>query len=143
MQSSSAAVRAVVNHTLGQDVLVNAQGLTLYSLSAEQNGQFVCTGSCLNIWHPLAGPVQSSVAGLGTVKRPEGTTQETYNGLPLYTFNQDQSPGDTKGQGVKDVGTWMAVTTGPAATTPAPSTTPSAPNTTPAAPSGGGGSYGY
>ncbi|HEX5224861.1 MAG TPA: hypothetical protein VFW29_07010, partial [Solirubrobacteraceae bacterium] len=46
---------------------------------------------------------------LGTVKRPDGTTQVTYAGTPLYTFVQDQHAGETKGQGVRDVGTWTAV----------------------------------
>ena len=39
--------------------------------------------------------------------------------MPLYTFAQDQQPGDAKGQGLKDVGTWNAVRTGAAATTAA------------------------
>jgi predicted lipoprotein with Yx(FWY)xxD motif len=53
----------------------------------------------------LTGPVK-----LGTVKRPEGGTQATYHGLPLYSFAPDTKPGETKGQGLKDVGTWHAAT---------------------------------
>ena len=34
--------------------------------------------------------------------------QVTYKGLPLYTFTEDKRPGQIKGQGVKDVGTWHA-----------------------------------
>jgi predicted lipoprotein with Yx(FWY)xxD motif len=90
--------------------------MTLYSLSGEQGGKFICsTTACTGIWHPLtvsAGETPSGkVASLSTVKRPDGTTQVTYKGMPLYTFAQDQKPGETNGQGVKDVGTWTAVTT--------------------------------
>jgi hypothetical protein len=42
--------------------------------------------------------------------------QVTYKGTPLYTFTGDQQPGDTKGQGIKDVGTWSVITTGSSST---------------------------
>jgi hypothetical protein len=71
------------------------------------------------------------------VKRPDGTEQVTYKGMPLYTFAHDTAPGQANGQGIKDVGTWTAVTT--SATKTSASTTPSAP----ASSSSGGGGYGY
>jgi predicted lipoprotein with Yx(FWY)xxD motif len=121
--------------------------MTLYRLSGEQNGKFICTSSaCLQVWHPLsasAGTPSGSVGSLATVKRPDGTEQVTYKGAPLYTFAQDQKPGDTKGQGIKDVGTWTVVTTSSqsssAPATGAPATTPAEP-TQPEKSSGG---YGY
>jgi predicted lipoprotein with Yx(FWY)xxD motif len=122
-------------------VLVDAQGLTLYRLSGEQNGKFICTNAaCLQTWHPLTvsgGGAPSGVGSLGTVKRPDGTTQVTYKGQPLYTFAQDQAPGDANGQGFKDVGTWNAVTASASKSSSAAKTSPAAP-----APSGGG-KYGY
>lgn len=104
-------------------ILVDSQGMTLYHLSAERNGRFICTTSaCLGTWHPLTVPAGStpkgSVGSLGTVKRPEGTTQVTYKGSPLYTFAQDRQPGETNGEGFKDVGTWTAVTTSSAGAAP-------------------------
>jgi predicted lipoprotein with Yx(FWY)xxD motif len=115
--------------------------MTLYHLSGEQNGKFICSSSsCVAIWHPLTvvtGSTPSGMAGLGTVKRPDGTVQVTYKGEPLYTFAQDTSAGETKGQGIKDVGTWTVVTTGSAAAS-APATTTT---TTPSSSSSGG--YGY
>jgi predicted lipoprotein with Yx(FWY)xxD motif len=134
--ASSAAVKTASNAKLGTTVLVDAQGMTLYHLSAEQNGKFICTSSCTGIWHPLtvaAGSTPAGVASLGTVKRPEGTEQVTYKGMPLYTFAQDTAEGDVKGQGIKDVGTWSAVTTTSASPTTTTSSTPS--------PSGGGYKY--
>jgi predicted lipoprotein with Yx(FWY)xxD motif len=112
--SSSAAVVKTASNSLGT-ILVNSQGMTLYHLSGEANGKFICTSTaCLGVWHPLIAPsgTPSGVGSLGTVKRPEGTMQVTYKGTPLYTFTGDHQAGETKGQGIKDVGIWSAVTTG-------------------------------
>jgi predicted lipoprotein with Yx(FWY)xxD motif len=70
----------------------------------------------VKVWHPLtvsagAAP-RGSVPSLGTVMRPNGVEQVTYKGMPLYTFAQDTAPGQANGEGIKDVGTWNAVTTG-------------------------------
>lgn len=88
---------------------------TLYSLSAEKQGRFICTKSCLKDWHPLtihAGVKPTGPVSLGTVKRPDGSLQVTYKGLPLYTFDEDRRAGDAKGEGIKDVGTWHAASPG-------------------------------
>lgn len=158
---SAVLVKSASNATLGSTVLVNAQGMTLYSLSGEHNGKFICTSSaCLHVWHPLSatsGTPSGSVGSLGTVKRSDGTVQVTYKGMPLYTFAQDQSPGEAKGQGIKDVGTWTAVTVGSSSnSSSAPAGTPASTPAEPSAPAepaesappassggGGGGSYGY
>jgi predicted lipoprotein with Yx(FWY)xxD motif len=113
--SSSVIVKTTSNSTLGT-ILVNGEGRTLYRLSGERDGKFICTSSaCLGAWHPLTVPAggapSGEVSALGTVKRPEGTLQVTYKGAPLYTFTGDRQPGETKGQGIKDVGTWSVVTT--------------------------------
>jgi len=115
--------------------------MTLYRLSGEHAGKWICTSSeCVKIWHPLTASAgqapKGSVSSLGTVKRPDGMMQITYKGMPLYTFAEDTSPGEAKGQGIKDVGVWAAVTTG-AASTPAP--VPAASSST----SSSGGGYGY
>lgn len=123
--SSSMVVKTASNSSLGGTVLVNAKGLTLYRLSGEQGGKFICTSAaCVQTWHPVVAPSggkpSGSVRSLGVVKRPDGTEQVTYKGMPLYTFVQDQAPGDAHGQGFKDVGTWNAVTiTASSASTPA------------------------
>jgi predicted lipoprotein with Yx(FWY)xxD motif len=101
------------NPTLGKTVLTTAKGQTLYSLSAEKNGRFICTGSCLSAWHPLRVPSGTRPTGpvkLGTIERPEGGTQVTYRGKPLYRFSGDAKAGDANGEGIKDVGTWHAAT---------------------------------
>jgi predicted lipoprotein with Yx(FWY)xxD motif len=45
---------------------------------------------------------------IGTVQRKDGTMQVTYNGMPLYYFMKDQTPGSSAGQGVGQV--WFVVT---------------------------------
>lgn len=112
--SSASVVKTASNSTLGTTILVDAKGLTSYRLSGEQNGKWICTSTaCLGVWHPLTvrtgGAPKGSLGSLGTVKRPGGIAQVTISGMPLYTFAGDKSPGDAKGQGVKDVGTWNAV----------------------------------
>jgi len=140
---SSVVVKTASNSSLGGTILVDAQGMTLYHLSGEQNGKFICTSSaCVDVWHPLTVPTGSTptgVSSLATVKRPDGTVQVTYKGAPLYTFAQDTAPGQANGQGIKDVGTWSAVTvSGEGAA--------STPSSSKGASSGGeseGGGYGY
>src|SRR5882762_5745174 len=89
---SAAVVKTASNATLGASVLTDAQGKTLYSLSAEHGGKFICaSSSCTQLWHPLSAPAAgtpSGVPSLGTITRPDGTLQVTYKGAPLYTFAQ-------------------------------------------------------
>jgi predicted lipoprotein with Yx(FWY)xxD motif len=99
--------------SLHKVVLTNAKGLTLYSLSVEKKGKFICTGACTRTWFPLLvarGTKPKGPVKLGTVKRPEGKIQVTFRGLPLYTFDGDSAKGQAKGEGFRDVGTWHAVT---------------------------------
>jgi predicted lipoprotein with Yx(FWY)xxD motif len=97
------------------DVLVDSDGMTLYYLKTETPGKIMCTGSCADAWPPLLLPSgETSTAGsgvdaskLGTIARPDGGTQVTYDGKALYLFAGDQS-GQATGQGV---GGFFAVTT--------------------------------
>jgi predicted lipoprotein with Yx(FWY)xxD motif len=86
--------------------------MTLYALSVEKQGHFICTNSqCLAVWHPVTGKPSGSISSLGTVTRPDGSVQAAYKGKPLYTFASDTAAGQAKGEGFKDVGVWHAVTT--------------------------------
>ena len=138
--SGGTHVRAVVktmrNRALGKTILVNRSGLTLYSLSAERHGRFICTTSfCLSLWKPLVvprGTTPTGVRGLAVVKRHDGKRQVAYRGAPLYRFVQDTKPGQVKGNGLKDVGVWRPVVAGrTAASAPA------------AAPASSSSRYGY
>ena len=105
----------------GRTILVNRQGMTLYHLSVERRGHFICKDlTCLSLWKPLVvrrGMKPSGVKSLGTVKRPDAMLQVAYKGGPLYTFAQDKAPGDASGNGFKDVGVWKAATIGSSTTT--------------------------
>jgi predicted lipoprotein with Yx(FWY)xxD motif len=99
----------------GRTLLTTTAGRTLYTLSVEKHGKFVCTAEsgCTGIWHPLtvaAGVKPQGPVKLWTVSRPEGTVQVTFRGLPLYTFASDKKAGQVKGEGLKDVGVWHAAT---------------------------------
>ena len=135
--SKQPVVRTANNATLHQKVLVDRRGLTLYSLSVEQKGKFICKDqSCLSLWIPLVvqkGTTPTGAAHLGTVKRPDGRIQVSYRGLPVYTFAQDSKPGDAKGNGFKDVGVWR-----PASPSGSVSATRPAPNPYPSYPGYGG-----
>ncbi|HMD57670.1 MAG TPA: hypothetical protein VKG82_09395 [Solirubrobacteraceae bacterium] len=136
-QTSASASSGVIVHTISSPslgtVLVDARGMTLYELSVEHGGKFICTTSaCVAIWHPLlvTSGTPSGVSALGTVKRPDGTLQVTYRGEPLYTFAQDHQPGETTGQGIKDVGTWTVVTASSTPSAGTPTTSSSTPTST-------------
>jgi predicted lipoprotein with Yx(FWY)xxD motif len=130
--ASGAKARQVVkgmrNPTLGKSILVTRSGMTLYSLSAERHGRFICTTSfCLSLWKPLtvpAGVKPTGAGGLSTVRRPDGKRQVAFKGAPLYRFVQDMKPGDAKGNGFRDVGVWRPVVARGGATAPAPAPAP-------------------
>jgi predicted lipoprotein with Yx(FWY)xxD motif len=88
-------------------VLVDNTGKALYANNLETTGKILCSDpGCNAFWTPLtlhAGqPTALATAGkLGVTKRPDGTTQVTANGKPLYTFSED-SPGKATGNGFQD-----------------------------------------
>jgi predicted lipoprotein with Yx(FWY)xxD motif len=108
--SDAAQISTAKNDKLGQTVLVDGNGMTIYALSAEKGGKFICTDTkCLSAWTPVPGKTSGDVGSLAMVNRPDGKEQATYKGQPLYTFSGDKAKGDANGEGVKDVGTWHAV----------------------------------
>jgi predicted lipoprotein with Yx(FWY)xxD motif len=98
----------VATTSLGK-VLSDDQGRVLYMFDADKDGTSTCYDKCAAAWPPLlttGAPKAGAGADdglLGTTKRTDGTTQVTYNKLPLYYFTPDKAPGDVKGQGVKSV----------------------------------------
>ncbi len=137
-------------------LVVSPNGLTLYHYTDEKRGSVECTGGCAKFWPPLLVKGNKKlVAGqglkaskLGTVKRPGGGRQLTYNGYPLYRYAPDKKPGDVKGQGVE--GEWYVIaSTGKlirkmadAGSTPATPSPPADTDPTPPPPAYPGGGYG-
>jgi predicted lipoprotein with Yx(FWY)xxD motif len=112
---SAASGAALKTATIGGViVLTNAQGFTLYSFAPDTSTTSKCDGACAQIWPPLAGPATAGpgVTGkLGTITRPDGSSQATYDGHPLYTYTADTSPGQANGNGVNvNGGVWHEVT---------------------------------
>jgi predicted lipoprotein with Yx(FWY)xxD motif len=97
----------------GITVLTNAHGLTLYWFAPDTPATSACTGSCAVYWPPVTGSPGAGpgVTGkLGTIKRPGGAVQATYDGHPLYTYVGDSSPRQTKGNNLDlNGGLWYEV----------------------------------
>jgi predicted lipoprotein with Yx(FWY)xxD motif len=145
---TAVTLKAATNSQLGEKIVVDSAGFTLYHLMSEPKGAITCTGACRAIWppllatgkaKPLAGPglVASKV---GTIKRPDGGVQVTYNGYALYLYKADAHAGQANGQGFQKA--WYVLTpagsilkaTMPAAGSP-PATAPTTTTT--------GGGYNY
>jgi predicted lipoprotein with Yx(FWY)xxD motif len=137
--SGQAATVGISNTGIGQ-VLVNTQGRTLYLFKADQGTKSACTGACAAAWPPLLAKGKPTLGKginaslVGTATRPEGTTQVTFNGHPLYLFAHDQKAGETNGQGVSAFGAaWFALNSAGNQISAQPSSSSS----------GGGGGLGY
>jgi predicted lipoprotein with Yx(FWY)xxD motif len=114
--SQGAAVVSVAAIPSVGRVIVDAQGFTLYDFHKDKGSTSACYGACAGIWPPLTtggAPKASSGAmasKLGTTKRKDGTTQVTYAGHPLYTYEADAKPGEAKGNDFSSFGAeWYAL----------------------------------
>jgi predicted lipoprotein with Yx(FWY)xxD motif len=113
----------VASSTVGS-YLLDGSGHALYIFGADTSGHSNCTGSCLTYWpiDPAPATLPARSAGvtvtLGTLARPDGAKQLTIDGLPVYTYSGDTSPGMTAGQGVSAYGAlwWLVTPTGHALT---------------------------
>jgi predicted lipoprotein with Yx(FWY)xxD motif len=110
-QEASGATVAVASSRLGE-ILVDAEGRTLYAFTKDKGDQSACSGECATNWPALTGTATAGTGAQGsllsTSMQPNGTSQVTYDGRPLYYFAGDAKPGDTNGQGVGDV--WFVLT---------------------------------
>ena len=97
----------------GITVLTNTSGLTLYWFAPDTSATSKCTGSCTAYWPPVSGNPKAGpgVTGkLGTIKRPGGGLQATYDGHPLYTYIGDNGPGQAQGNNLNlNGGLWYEV----------------------------------
>lgn len=113
VDTSSAAPSAAAGLTIGSttnatlgDYLTGLNGMTLYVYTKDTADTSTCSGTCATNWPPLTvasgatvtGP-SAATMGFATITRADGTTQVTYNHMPLYYFAGDSAAGDTNGQG--------------------------------------------
>ncbi|HKA84697.1 MAG TPA: hypothetical protein VKD21_12585 [Acidimicrobiales bacterium] len=96
-----------VEHVAGVgDVLVDRNGMALYTPEQEASGMILCTDACESFWKPLqpgsgTPTAATGVADLAVITRPDGTKQVTDDGKPLYTFTED-SKGKVTGNDFSD-----------------------------------------
>ncbi len=89
-------------------VLVDANGMTLYTFDKDTENKSNCNDKCAEAWPPLIAPADAKAMGKLTVAaRDDGSKQWAYQGEPLYLWFKDQKPGDTTGDNVKNV--WHVV----------------------------------
>jgi len=105
--------------------ITDGRGRTLYRFANDEQGEgaqppvshcdenVLPSGAvCKVAWPPFTGdsvvaPSTLPASDFGTITRPDGSTQITYQGWPLYYFAQDTGPGQTTGQGVG--GVWFVL----------------------------------
>lgn len=97
-------------------VLATPSGFTLYDFAPDTPTTSRCTTTlCVKLWPPLITTSKPTVGrGLtstlvGTVRRPGGQLQVTYDGHPLYTYLGDRRPGMITGQALLNVGGYWYV----------------------------------
>ena len=105
------ATVAVEDSELGE-IVVDAEGTTLYVFLADEGAESTCYEGCVENWPPLTvegEPVagEGIDASLGTSERTDGSAQVTLDGHPLYYFAGDETADDLNGQGVGEV--WYVV----------------------------------
>jgi|SRR5579862_1214226 len=95
-------------------VLSTSTGRVLYLNTGDGYKVTHCTGPCAQTWlplktlgKPLSGNMSVKQSLLGTLTRPNGAIQVTYNGHPLYRYSGDTKAGQTSGEGTD--GAWFAV----------------------------------
>jgi predicted lipoprotein with Yx(FWY)xxD motif len=113
--SASAAPGSVVtvatkHAKVGTILAAGPKQRTVYLFEADKGKASSCTSACAKAWPPVTTTSAAIVGGgakaadLGTITRPDGTKQVTYNGHPLYYFARDGDSSDAYGQGVKAFG---------------------------------------
>jgi predicted lipoprotein with Yx(FWY)xxD motif len=149
---SGSTVITTVSSSAGT-FLTTSSGHAVYLWSKDGNGMSACTGACTGAWPEVTTTGQVTASGgakssdLGTITRPDGTKQVTYDGHPLYFFAGDSGPGMASGQGNDGFGAkwWLVspsgsdVTAAVSSFTKSGSATSPAPAATPASTSAGGG----
>jgi predicted lipoprotein with Yx(FWY)xxD motif len=115
--TTDTALTLTLQHSPVGPILATGGGDTLYDFVPDTPTHSACLNDgCVLQWPPLiqSGPVRLGKglrrALVGTLRRPDGSTQISYGGHPLYTYNLDVSPGVVMGQGIdQDGGLWYVL----------------------------------
>ena len=92
-------------------VLTDSAGYTLYVFSGDVPQASHCIGECARRWRPAVSQGVKPHAGegapadaVGSIRRPDGSYQITFNGRPLYYFTGDTTAGAENGSGRDEFG---------------------------------------
>jgi predicted lipoprotein with Yx(FWY)xxD motif len=89
-------------------MMVDAKGMTLYTFDKDivGSGKSVCNGDCAVKWPPMmvvAADAKAVSADWSIITRDNGQKQWAFKGKPLYTWPEDQEPGDKYGDNYSKV----------------------------------------
>ena len=115
--TTDATLTLTIQHSPAGPILATGQGYTLYDFLPDTPHHSACLNDgCVFQWPPLilTGPIHVgngvNRALVGTLNRPDGSTQVSYGGHPLYTYNLDVRPGLITGQAIdQDGGPWYVI----------------------------------
>jgi predicted lipoprotein with Yx(FWY)xxD motif len=115
--TTDSSLTLTLQHSPVGPILATGGGNTLYDFVPDTATHSACTSTvCIFQWPPLvtSGPVRVGKgidrALVGTLHRPDGSTQLSYGGHPLYTYNGDVAPGVVMGQAInQDGGLWYVL----------------------------------
>ncbi|MFK7917074.1 MAG: hypothetical protein AB8G14_03260 [Ilumatobacter sp.] len=102
-EASGTALVASASSDAGQ-ILVNADGLSVYGFTPDAGSNPTCVDGCAEAWPPVTVDGNAVPAGLdpavfSVVEHPNGSNQLVAGEWPLYLFAGDGAPGDINGQG--------------------------------------------
>jgi predicted lipoprotein with Yx(FWY)xxD motif len=121
--AADSAVAAAPAVALGTDsaggvgkYITDASGRTVYAFMKDTKNVSTCADACAAAWPPLGASTAASTdasvkaAMVGVITRADNKNQTTYNGIPVYYYEDDKKPGDVKGQGKNEFGgLWYVV----------------------------------
>ena len=116
--TTDSSLTLTIQHTPDGSILATGGGATLYDFVPDTPTHSACLNDgCVFQWPPLIkdGPIRLGPGVdpslVGTLRRPDGSTQISYGGHPLYTYNLDVTPGMVTGQAIdQDGGPWYVLT---------------------------------
>ncbi len=109
--SSGATLGTATNSTIGQQILVDSSGRTVYLFMPDGSSKTTTVPAAIKAnWPPVKSSTATPTVGAGLDQskiaadvQADGSDQVAYGGHLLYTFAGDKAAGDAKGQGLGGV----------------------------------------
>ena len=115
--TTDSSLTLTLQHSPVGPILATGGGDTLYDFVPDTPTHSACLSNAASSnghRSSPAGPCASARGStrslVGTLRRPDGSTQLSYGGHPLYTYNGDVAPGVVMGQAIdQDGGLWYVL----------------------------------